>query len=220
MRVALVDNGGEGAVFTPALVRALAGMADLTVCRTRSDAARACAQEWDAIVLSGSDENVSSKMRIRDVAKDLMLLLRFPETPCLGVCFGMHLVAAAYGGKVGRMRRTREGLRPVETRKGWLSLPAEGEAVFSHGDEVVELPPGFRCTATSEGVVAGMASADMLRCGVQYHPEASPLPMASLLPRFLVFAASRAARLPPPPPLLPPAARSGELDEGVRVRGR
>ncbi|TFG01134.1 MAG: hypothetical protein EU542_07440 [Promethearchaeota archaeon] len=66
------------------------------------------AKNYIGIILSGSDLNVSSfyyndklKKRFEDVLK---LIRNNEQTPMLAICFGIHLVAYAYGAQVCRMR--------------------------------------------------------------------------------------------------------------------
>ena len=60
------------------------------------------------IILSGSDLNVSSfyyNYKLKNRFEDVLKLIRNTEqTPMLAICFGIHLVAYAYGAQVCRMR--------------------------------------------------------------------------------------------------------------------
>lgn len=217
MRVLMVDNGGPRGVLTPRLKCMLSGLADVAVCATRREAKLACDAEWDAIVLSGSDEGVSGRVCTASASKNTMLMLRFGETPMLGVCFGMQIIAAAYGGKVGKRKSGGEkvGMAPVRCdEEGWLGLPArekgeEDVAFFSHWDVVRELPPRFRATAWCGSELAGMADASNLRLGVQFHPEASPPCFRRTVEAFLALAASR----------FPPGRRSVVSVAGASRKG-
>ena len=103
--------------------------------------------------------------------------------PVLGICYGMQTMAQQLGGRVeaGKVRefgyaevRARghtkllEGLEDRRTAEGHGML----EVWMSHGDKVVELPPGFSLMASTEACpIAGMADEARRFYGVQFHPE-------------------------------------------------
>ena len=78
--------------------------------------------------------------------------------PILGICYGEQTICAQLGGKVeiGHHREFGRAFIDVIGRcalfEGVLE-PGDREQVWmSHGDRVVELPPGFRVVATSDGL--------------------------------------------------------------------
>lgn len=187
LRILLVDNSKpEVAVFTPLLRGYLSQFADVTSCRTRTEAVARVNERFDGVVLSGSSLNISETLHTAAIAKDLMVLLRHTDTPCLGICFGMQLMAVAYGGEVARLPREREGVRAVCTRSGTSLLDAgTHEAYFSHRDAVVEAPDSFEVDAESEGIIAAISWGGRRKYGLQYHPEKSQGPSARAVERFL-----------------------------------
>jgi GMP synthase (glutamine-hydrolysing) len=117
--------------------------------------------------------------------------------PILGICYGMQTMAAQLGGKVesGRVRefgyaemraRGHTALfREIEDRRN-----GEGHGLLdvwmSHGDKVVELPPGFVLAGSSNDcAIAAMADEARRYYGVQFHPEVTHTRQgASILARF------------------------------------
>jgi GMP synthase (glutamine-hydrolysing) len=95
--------------------------------------------------------------------------------PILGICYGLQLMAKLQGGKVERLDLAEYGGRPLTvTKSGGLfaGLPVEQACWMSHGDSVVEPPPGFTVTAVSPNMpVAAMARPEAGLYGVQFHPE-------------------------------------------------
>lgn len=189
MRVLLVDNSKpECAIFTPKLLESLSAHATVVSCPTRESASEHVDDRWDAIVLSGSSLNVSQSLSAAALSKDLMMLLRHPDVPCLGVCFGMQLMAVAYGGEVRRLDAPREGVRRTQAHGPLIA--GSIEPFFSHQDVVTTIPPDFEADAMSDGMIVGMHSKRLRRFGVQYHPECSNAQVASVLQTFLRLARS------------------------------
>ena len=113
------------------------------------------------------------------------------SVPVLGICYGMQLLAKELGGRIGRGTSREYGLARVDMAEdpGPLFRDFEGGDVvwMSHGDHVDEVPRGFRVVARSNGVIAGMMSADWLTFGLQFHPEVTHTSRGkALIRRFVV----------------------------------
>ena len=103
--------------------------------------------------------------------------------PVLGICYGMQTMAAQLGGKV-EMGTVREfGYAEVRARghtallKGITDFVTdEGHGMLkvwmSHGDKVIDLPPGFKLMASTDNCpIAAMADEERRFYAVQFHPE-------------------------------------------------
>ena len=94
--------------------------------------------------------------------------------PVLGICYGLQFMVHTLGGKV----------RPADKREyGHAEIDIVAESVLfrglakrqpvwmSHGDEALELPPGFELTAQTAHAVAGIQNIAKKWFAVQFHPE-------------------------------------------------
>ncbi|WP_081459156.1 glutamine-hydrolyzing GMP synthase [Isosphaera pallida] len=100
--------------------------------------------------------------------------------PILGVCYGMQLLCDALGTPGGvRSAETREygrtHLHLLESAANdplFTGVPPESIVWMSHGDQVRELPNGFRALARSgDCPLAAVVKTDRPIYGLQFHPE-------------------------------------------------
>lgn len=99
--------------------------------------------------------------------------------PVLGICYGMQLLAHQMGGKVGGAVRREYGhavLHQSDDSHLFHALPASMNVWMSHGDQILELPPGFKVLAYTENApIAAMGNEHGL-IGIQFHPEVAHTP--------------------------------------------
>ncbi|HEB77981.1 MAG TPA: glutamine-hydrolyzing GMP synthase [Methylothermaceae bacterium] len=130
------------------------------------------------IILSGGPRTVTVDFAPKAPAAVFEL-----GVPVLGICYGMQTMAAQLGGKVETALKREFGYAQVRV-KGHSQLlediedhtTPDGEALLdvwmSHGDRVVELPPGFKVIAyTDDAPIAGLADEARRFYGLQFHPE-------------------------------------------------
>ncbi|MGD2130603.1 MAG: glutamine-hydrolyzing GMP synthase, partial [Lysobacterales bacterium] len=105
------------------------------------------------------------------------------NVPILGICYGLQTMAVQLGGAVeasvekefgfarvtlGQPSRLFQDIEDHIAEDGSPQL----DVWMSHGDKVVELPPGFEAVAsTSSAPIAAMADDGRGYYGIQFHPE-------------------------------------------------
>ena len=105
--------------------------------------------------------------------------------PVLGICYGMQAIAHQLGGQVipGEKREYGHAVLHVESDGSELlaGLPTSMPVWMSHGDEVSELPPGFRALAYTENSRYAVIGNDDGIYGLQFHPEVTHTPQGKQL---------------------------------------
>ena len=110
--------------------------------------------------------------------------------PVLGICYGMQLIADQLGGRVIPSERREYGQAMVfqgEQESPLLAgLPPSMPVWMSHGDQVVDLPPGFRSLAYSHNSPVAVMGNQAGLVGLQFHPEVVHTPLGKdLIHNFL-----------------------------------
>jgi GMP synthase (glutamine-hydrolysing) len=144
------------------------------------------------VILSGGPEsvNVDTPPTVSPLAFDL-------GVPVLGICYGMQAMAAQLGGKVEPSSQREFGYAEITPLQSQLledlndGAASGGDAMLqvwmSHGDRVVEVPPGFDITGKSaNSPLAAMEDRTRRYYGVQFHPEVTHTPQGQkIIERFV-----------------------------------
>src|SRR3989475_12310026 len=107
--------------------------------------------------------------------------------PVLGICYGMQLIGKELGGRVEPASQREYGSRPLESVKPSSLLNGMRRVWMSHGDRILEAPPGFEITARTETTIAAMENPAAKVFGVQFHPEVTHTENGDALLRRFVF---------------------------------
>ena len=114
--------------------------------------------------------------------------------PILGICYGLQFLAHHLGGKVRPAEKREYGPAQVSLVAGpqgesplFAGLPATLDVWMSHGDEALELPPGFSLIARTANAVAGIADPARNFWAVQFHPEVRHTPKGTEVLRNFLF---------------------------------
>jgi GMP synthase (glutamine-hydrolysing) len=111
--------------------------------------------------------------------------------PVLGICYGMQLLAHQLGGRVAPSDHREYGPAVIYQSEGanglFAELPASIPVWMSHGDRVMEMPPGFVTLAYSDNSpIAAMGNARGM-IGIQFHPEVVHTPQGKEMLRNFLF---------------------------------
>jgi GMP synthase (glutamine-hydrolysing) len=102
-------------------------------------------------------------------------LLEAGTPPVLGVCYGMNVLARAFGGEVVRAARKEFGPADIRILRVDPLLAVGGRSTrvwMSHGDQVAALPSDLETLAASDNSpYAAFRHRERPIYGVQFHPE-------------------------------------------------
>ncbi|NNM60944.1 MAG: glutamine-hydrolyzing GMP synthase [Steroidobacteraceae bacterium] len=190
-RILILDFGSQYTQLIARRVREIGVYCEIRPWDLDPEEIRRCRAK--AIILSGGPESVYEAMGPAAPAEVFSY-----GVPVLGICYGMQTMAAQLGGRVessshrefgyAQLRpepgsRLFDGLEDARDERGARLL----DVWMSHGDRVVEAPPGFRAIAASDNApLAAMADESRRLYGLQFHPEVThTLQGGEILRRFV-----------------------------------
>lgn len=146
------------------------------------------------VILSGGPESATSE----EGPKAPVIVFEL-NVPILGICYGLHTMAAQLGGRVEPSDEKEFGYAEVELISscalfdGITDRQDESgnnllDVWMSHGDKVTELPRGFKLVARSGSApVCVIADEQRQYFGVQFHPEVTHTSKGNeILQRFVL----------------------------------
>src|SRR4030043_1225271 len=111
--------------------------------------------------------------------------------PILGICYGTQAIAHQLGGQVTPADKHEYGqaILQISAKKSPLlaGLPASIPVWMSHGDQIVEMPPGFKALAYSENSPNAVIGNGKNIFGLQFHPEVVHTPEGKTILRNFVY---------------------------------
>jgi GMP synthase (glutamine-hydrolysing) len=144
----------------------------------RGDDLSSALSDTAVIIIGGSEHSVFEDLPEIGALTETAVAAREKGLPMFGICFGIQLIAQAFGGRVVRDRDNIErGTFDIQLTQLGLTdslfrfLPERFPAQCSHQDKIVSLPEDARLLAFSERcpVQAFVMPGNIY--GVQFHPE-------------------------------------------------
>ncbi len=163
--IAILDCGGQYTKVIDRRIREMSVKSDIFpigVAPGRLDG-------YDGLILSGGPASVWKEGR-PDYDDRLFEL----SVPILGICYGMHMMNAHFGGDVVPGLRREYGETDITVDPGcplFEGLERSQRVLMSHGDSIESLGRGLRTAAESDSVVAALCHRERPLFGVQFHPE-------------------------------------------------
>ncbi len=109
--------------------------------------------------------------------------------PVLGICYGLQFMVYKLGGKVRAADKREYGHAQVELLRDdtalFKGLRGPLAVWMSHGDEAMELPPGFELIGKTSNAVAAIQNPAQKYYAVQFHPEVHHTPQGTRDPAQL-----------------------------------
>ncbi len=111
--------------------------------------------------------------------------------PVIGICYGMQLIAYQLGGQVspGEKHEYGHAILHISTEDCPLfaGLPTSLPVWMSHGDQIMEMPPGFKALAYTENSPIAVMGSDKGIFGLQFHPEVAHTPQGKSIFQNFVY---------------------------------
>src|ERR1051325_6138602 len=153
-------------------------------CDTPIESIRAMAPK--AIILSGGPQSVYAE-NAPYCSREVFGL----GVPILGISYGMQLPAYFLDGKVEPFHEREYGRAEIDVIAEsplFAGTPKRQRIWASHGDSILEGPPGFRTTAKSDSApIAAFENRERRIYAIQFHPEVTHTECGTQILRNFLF---------------------------------
>jgi len=105
--------------------------------------------------------------------------------PVMGICYGMQAMVYQLGGEVASGAKHEYGHAILhissENCPLFAGLSPSLPVWMSHGDQIIQMPPGFKALAYTENSPFAIIGTDSGLFGLQFHPEVSHTPQGKAI---------------------------------------
>ena len=165
--VVILDFGSQYTQLIARRIRELQVYAIIAPCNTPFEELMRMSPQ--ALILSGGPSSVYDPSS--PVCDERVLKLNLPV---LGICYGLQWMSHKLGGKVEPAGRREYGFAQLDILPSTELLAglATPQRVWnSHGDHVVEVPPGFSITGRTANAISVIENPQARMYAVEFHPE-------------------------------------------------
>ena len=139
------------------------------------DSERSC----DCWITTGSRQSVNAKTELAAYLENFILKADKAGRPFVGICYGMQMIAKAFGGSVVRAPTGWNiGVKTstIHYVEPWMNCESNDAVslLVSHEDRIDTLPIGARCIASNDSCPNAIISMGSSIIGFQGHPEFTP----------------------------------------------
>ena len=127
-----------------------------------------------ALILSGGPSSVYEENSPK-LEEGFYEYVETEGIPVLGICYGLHLIIHQLGGIIEPNEKKEYGkteLEILDFDSLFYSLDKKEIVWMSHGDQIIQMPDGFKSLAkTNSCPIAAFGNEKLNIYGVQFHPE-------------------------------------------------
>jgi GMP synthase (glutamine-hydrolysing) len=193
--VVVLDFGGQYTQLIARRIREQQVFSSILPCSTSME--ELMKLEPVGVVLSGGPSSVYDAEAPKCDAKLLSL-----GVPVLGICYGMQWITHTLGGKVERAERREYGRAQLNIENAgddgaselFRGVASSLRVWNSHGDHVMELPPGFRTVGRTANAVAAVEDRVRKIYAVEFHPEVNHTEQGTEILRNFLFRVCKAEK--------------------------
>jgi GMP synthase (glutamine-hydrolysing) len=165
--IVVLDFGSQYTQLIARRIRELQVYAVIVPCNIPFD--QLAAMHPQALILSGGPSSVYDPES--PVCDERVLSLNLP---LLGICYGLQWMSYKLGGKVEPAGRREYGFAQLDilpSSRLLAGFPSPLKVWNSHGDHVVEVPPGFAITGRTQNAISVIENHEARQYALEFHPE-------------------------------------------------
>lgn len=173
MKLGIIDNGTDCLSELQYLCQE--SNYDFDVIAPQSAATVVTSGRYDIAILTGGFWYEDPSEWYRHYGRELESITS-SDTPLLGICLGMQIIALAFGTDVSLLSQRIQGDRTIyltNSAKHTLDWPSRIQVYENHDRGILQTPPDFEMLGWSDDCLEIMYHNTRPIAGVQFHPQLS-----------------------------------------------